>query len=92
MEPLPRTHCYIRRAGVIETDLATELVLLDPATQQMFSLNPTGRFIWQSLGALTVGEIVERVVAAFEVQPDVAATDTRTLLEQLSAAGLVERA
>src|SRR5690606_21558274 len=34
---------YARVARVIETDLGNELVLLDPETQQMYSLNETGR-------------------------------------------------
>jgi hypothetical protein len=69
-----------RRAGIIETDLGTELILLDPGTQQMFSLNPTGRLIWSLLGSAPLDAIEQARARA----------DALTLLEQLTVAGLVE--
>lgn len=80
---------YSRRTGIIETDLGAELILLDPSTEEMFSLNDVGRLIWRELGATTVETIAERVVEAFEVGHDVAVSDVRVLLDELLRAGLV---
>jgi hypothetical protein len=83
---------YARRAGVIETDLDAELILLDPATQEMFSLNDVGRLIWRSLEEEPVDAIVDRVVGAFDVDHEVAGADVRALLRQLLDAGLAQAA
>lgn len=80
---------YARRAGVIETDLGAELILLDPATGEMFSLNDVGRLIWRALDDAPLEAIVARVVEAFEVSPEVAEADARALVRQLLEAGLI---
>lgn len=81
---------YARRPGIIETDLETELILLDPGTQEMFSLNPSGRLIWSLLESESLDTIIARVVERFGVEPARARADAETLIEQLRAAGLVE--
>ena len=80
---------YARVARVIETDLGHELVLLDPETQEMFSLNETGRCIWRTLPA---GEapLIAALVAAYDVSPAAAEADVRRLLTELLDAGLIE--
>lgn len=80
---------YRRRPGVIETDLGDELILLDPATQEMFSLNAVGRCIWRGLDEAPLATVVECVLARFEVERAAAEADARALLERLLAAGLV---
>jgi hypothetical protein len=40
---------YRANPAVVETDLPEELILLDPATREMFSLNATGRIVWRAL-------------------------------------------
>ena len=47
------TRTYTLKPGVIETDLEDELVLLDPKTQGMFSLNATGRVVAQRRAAVS---------------------------------------
>ena len=81
-----------RRPGIIETDLGSELILLDPDTQQMFSLNPSGRLIWKLLGDMPLDDIIGCVVGEFEVDAEQAARDAHTLLARLQAAGLVSPA
>lgn len=83
---------YTPKPDLIETDLGSELILLDPETQEMFSLNPTGRVAWKHLGSHTLSGVVDRVVAAFEVERPTADADVRALVERLLEAGLVERA
>lgn len=79
---------YSRRTGIIETDLGAELILLDPTTEEMFSLNDVGRLIWRLLDEAPLEMIVVRVVGEFDVGHDVAAGDVRVLLQQLLDAGL----
>ena len=88
---------YRVNPAVIETDLGEELVLLDPATREMFSLNATGRLVWRALSegggggapGRAVERAVERIVAAFEVDADAARADVDTLVSRLAAAGLI---
>ena len=78
---------------VIATDLDNELVLLDPTTRAMFTLNATGRVIWQQIEAgHTTADIVRAVVAAFEIDDITAAADVDTLTLKLSGAGLIHPA
>ncbi|HEU4585696.1 MAG TPA: PqqD family protein [Gemmatimonadaceae bacterium] len=79
---------YSRRTGIIETDLGAELILLDPTTEEMFSLNDVGRLVWRELDEAPIETIVDRVVGAFDVGYEVAASDVRALLDQLLRAGL----
>jgi hypothetical protein len=83
---------YTPRPGLIETDLGSELILLDPETQEMFSLNATGRTAWRHLAAEPLSGVVDRVAAEFEVDPRTAADDIRALVARLLEAGLVARA
>ena len=81
---------YTRAARVIETDLGNELVLLDPETQQMFSLNETGRCIWRALPASGEASLIDVLVSAYNVSREVAEADMRRLLAELLDAGLIE--
>lgn len=86
--PAGTTARYARVAGIIETDLGTELILLDPATQEMFSLNAAGRTIWRLLDEEPVAVIVDRMVDAFDVSRETASADARALLRRLVEAKL----
>jgi hypothetical protein len=83
------THRFRRGSAVIETDLPEELILLDPTTQEMFSLNSVGRAIWNGPPSRTLAEVVEDVIDRFAVSPDEAKADVRHLLGRLLDAGLV---
>ncbi len=80
---------FAGRADVIATDLETELVLLDPATREMFSLNPAGRLVWQELARCTIGELADRVTAVFDVDRPRARADVRQVVADLAAVGLI---
>lgn len=79
---------YARCTGIVETDLGAELILLDPATEEMFSLNDVGRLVWRLLDDAPLAVVVERVVEVFDVSRDVADADVRALLDQLLHARL----
>src|SRR5262245_17039680 len=84
------TERWIRADDLIATDLDDELVLLNPSTRALFSLNATGRAVWIRLAAPTsTSELVDAIVTAFAVDERVAARDVKSLLDELAAAGLV---
>lgn len=83
---------YKPKADLIETDLETELALLDPTTQAMFSLNKTGRLVWQVLPEKGIGGAAQVVADAFDISPEQAEKDTRALVETLLESGLLEPA
>lgn len=78
--------------GLIETDLESELVLLDPATQQMFSLNPTGRTLWFALREHTLRDAATKVAERFDVSLEQATSDALVLVHDLREAGLLQSA
>jgi Coenzyme PQQ synthesis protein D (PqqD) len=82
---------YRRRETVIVTDLQDELVLLDPQSVEMFSLNAVGRLIWLALPA-TPEEAAAQVTATFAAEPAEALQDVLALLGDLQQSGLVEAA
>jgi len=76
------------KPGVVATDLETEVVLLDPETREMFSLNATGRVVWRALPG-RVADLAAEVTRIFEVDGGRALEDVRGILGDLLAAGLV---
>jgi predicted Rdx family selenoprotein len=78
-------------AETIETDLGDELVLLNPKTQQIFTLNITGRFIWQMLRDHTLEQTISKVQRRFAVPPEQAKADVLELIAALQKAGLVSK-
>ncbi|HEX7120063.1 MAG TPA: PqqD family protein [Longimicrobiales bacterium] len=82
------TPAYAPASGVVATDLGDELILLDPGSGEMFSLNATGRCIWQALDG-GVAAAAAAVVEAFDVAPERAEADVRALVDDLLGAGLL---
>ena len=76
--------------SVVVTDLEDELVLLDPVSKQMFSLNAVGRVLWLELPRVGLRVTLEKIVARFEVSPEVARADALALIETLRAKNLLE--
>jgi hypothetical protein len=74
---------------IIVTELDDELVLLNPRTQAMFTLNGTGKVIWQHLGQNTAEEIAVKITEVFEIDLGTAQKDTADLLESLEKSGLL---
>lgn len=58
---------------------------------ELKTLNPVGGFILDLLdGSRTVGEVVDRVVAEYQVDRPQAEADTAAFLDELSAQGIVD--
>jgi hypothetical protein len=78
----------MRNVQVIETDLGDELVLLDPGTRAMFTLNATGREVWRHLDA-GVEAVVTALTSTFGISAQRARSDAIELIAELTGAGLV---
>ncbi len=84
---------YKAREDVVMAELGDgETALLDQASMRYFTLNETGRVIWDRLreGA-SLQEIVKALVEAFEVTPQEAGESAREFLEELFMEGLVRK-
>jgi hypothetical protein len=79
---------YGRAPDVITTDFDDEVVLLDPRTGKMFTLNGTGRRVWLELPA-DVTQLADLLCAQFDVDPHRATAGVTSLLVALSDAGLI---
>lgn len=78
---------------VIATDLDNELVILNPATRALFTLNETGRVVWTGLVEdMSFDVIVANVVSEFTVDPEQARADITRLIDDLIAADLARPA
>ncbi|HNS96713.1 MAG TPA: PqqD family protein [Polyangiaceae bacterium] len=66
-------------------------VLLHLDTKFYYTLNPTGVVVWKGLSeAVTLDEIVNRIVSAFETDETTARSDIQKLLTELVDEELVE--
>jgi hypothetical protein len=60
--------------------------------QDVFTLNPTGAFVWQRLdGNTNLGAIRDQMTEEFDVRKKMAWQDLAELVEALHEAGLVEK-
>jgi hypothetical protein len=74
---------------VIVTDLGNELILLDPRSGEMFSLNDTGRCVWFALPVSSALDVARRVAEEFDVGPEAACGDVVLVMAALKRAGLM---
>jgi len=82
---------YERNDRVVSRRIVDELILV-PVRQSvadletLYTLNEVGARVYELIdGSRTVGEIVEVIVAEFEVDHDTARSDVETFVEQLLA-------
>ena len=74
--------CPVREVG-------PGLVIMDPAGTATHSLDEIGTFLWRRLdGRHSLEQVVDELVAAYEVEPARATADVQDFLAQLLAAGL----
>ncbi|WP_161883200.1 PqqD family protein [Deinococcus alpinitundrae] len=69
-------------AEVLVTALDDELVLMHPTSNQMFSLNPSGRLVWQALPR-TEAALAGLLTAQYDLSPEQAGQDVHALLLDL---------
>jgi hypothetical protein len=80
------------RPGAVEwREVEGEVIAVDVRTSEYLAINETGAALWHALRAgATTGELVERLVARFDVEPDVAGRDVSEFLDRLQERGMLE--
>lgn len=84
---------YIPRPALSWTDSGADIVLYDRTRGTYHALNSSASAIWRQLvdrGA--EAEIVDAMVARFDVKRDAAAAEVSTFIAQALAVGLIEAA
>ena len=71
-----------------EIDEAT--VIISPSDSVMHELNDTGSFLWKNIdGYKCAADLAALLAEHYEVAPDIALTDTQSLLEEMSSRKLL---
>jgi hypothetical protein len=71
-----------------EIDEAT--VIISPNDSVMHELNDTGSFLWKNIdGHKSAADLAVLLAENYEVTPDIALTDTQSLLEEMSSRKLL---
>lgn len=79
-------------ADVLSQPVGDELVLMDLATSQYFSLNPVGAQVWRLLQETSdLDEIRRRLTPLYDVDETTLAADVGRIVSDLLAAGLLLR-
>lgn len=84
----------IRRVdGVLHQDVDGIVVLVTAAGDQLIDLNPAGSVAWLAIGdGADPDELVAAVRSTFpDAPPEAVTVDVATFLDELHAAGLIER-
>lgn len=83
---------YMPSEAVMASQVGDEVILLDLRGGIYHSLNAVGTPIWTGLtNGKSQPEIVDALVAKFDVTPAVAANDVRAFIDHLLTLGLVQR-
>lgn len=89
---------YERNVDFIFRRIVDEVVLV-PIRQNVaemdaiYTMNPVAAFIWEELkGPRTLAELEAAVVGEFDVAAEAAGADVHEFVQQLEAAGAVQRA
>jgi hypothetical protein len=78
-------------SGVLAQRVGQETVLLHLATERYYGLDETATAMWEALlGAATIGEALEHLLARYDVDPERLQRDLMSLIEELRADGLVD--
>jgi len=65
-------------------------VIISPSDSVMHELNDTGSFLWKNIdGYKSAADLAALLAENYEVAPDVALTDTQSLLEEMSSRKLL---
>ena len=65
-------------------------VIISPNDSVMHELNDTGSFLWKQIdGHRSAADLAALLAENYEVRPDVALTDTQSLLEEMSSRKLL---
>ena len=80
-----------RSQVILSRELDNEMVLFDPRTNKLHSLNPTACFVWQHCDGITSVDMLATLLGrSFAVSSDQAEADLRSLLGMMHDEGLIE--
>ena len=80
-----------RRAAIIQTEKAGEVVALNIETGQIYGLDAIGSRIWDMIGApVRIGELCDTLTAEYDIDGPACLRDVLLLLEDLRREGLIE--
>ena len=81
-----------RSSSTMARSVDDELVILDVPSGRFFGLNDVGSVIWDRLERdATHEQLVDTVVAVYDVDRETASADVASLVDQLTDAGLVSQ-
>lgn len=73
------------------TNVADNVVLMDPDNESYFQLNATGAVVWELADSKsTVADMVREICAEYEVDPKTAQADVIELIDVLLERGLLQ--
>jgi hypothetical protein len=90
------THCYRQDPSIVSREIAGEVILVPIRNnvgdlESIYTLNETAATVWAHLdGQTTLAEILDLMVAEYEVEAQEAKADLLELIEQLTAIGAVQ--
>lgn len=85
LEQAEQSLVKLRTDDLVWRQVGDEVMVLDLATSQYLSVNPTGSVLWPLLvEGSQRGDLVRELVEHFEVDEATAAADTETFLSSLS--------
>ena len=75
---------YTITSGIAHRELKGQILFLRPGDRHLFTMNETGRFVWQLLlKRTTVDQAVRAFSRRFSVSQETAGKDVRSFLRQL---------
>ncbi len=81
---------YAISGDALARKVGDELVIMDLAGEEYFSLNQAGRKVWEGLSQQqTLSVVVDALVEQFDVSRETAAHDVLAVTRELLSAGLV---
>lgn len=76
---------------MLTSDLEDEVVMLNIESSHYYGLASVGKFIWQEIESpTTVADLVDKMVATFEVDRETCIKETYTFLEDLHQEGIIQ--
>ena len=83
---------FIQNKSIVQSKIGEEVVMLDMESGFYFGLNSVASVIWGLL-ANEIGfeELIDQLMAQFEVERSLCETDTKDLLDQMLEKNIIRR-
>jgi hypothetical protein len=90
-ETISKTSTVSAMPGQVSSTVEGEAVILNVETGIYYGLNPVGAWVWDVLQTpTTVAQLLEGLIAEFDVDEERGETDLLALLDDLAGASLIE--